>query len=73
MYIFQYLRAFTTTTAHKHRSILFTYWFPRKHYCLAIIYMNAELLNGIWTEVFFVMTLTEIYNLQYMNTEMKML
>lgn len=52
---------------------LLTYWFLRKHYCLAIIYMNAELLNGIRTEVLFVMTLMEISDLQYMNTEMKML
>lgn len=77
MYVFHCLSTFTATTAyehaHEHRSTLFTYWFLRKHYCLAMVYMNTELLNGARIEVLFVMTLMEISNLQSINIEVKIL
>lgn len=72
--IFQCLRVFpTTSVAYKHRNVPFFFLklFLIECYLSAILYVNAELVNGIRLKVLFVMTLMETSDLQCLKKEVK--
>lgn len=74
--IFQCLRVFpTTSVAYKHGNVPFFFFFLKlfliERYRSAILYVNAELVNGIRLKVLFVMTLMEISDLQCLKKEVK--